>query len=209
MNSKYLADPDWYAFLYVAGEMTGEQREAFERLMLDAPSDDRSPSDDRAREAQLLREAVARSVELTGCVAHCIGEESSDRLVSRRTAWRRGTPLLTIGVAVCLAVMFLVRILGPSPSSVARRPGDSSIGGSSTELAIAWSETPRTWNLTGNQEETTALTDDIIINDADTEPWTTAEGNTDEDLVAPSWMLVALADLSAEMPHEEAPPTEN
>ena len=104
MNSKFLEDPDWHAFLYVADELTDEQRNEFEQLLLDDQS---------------LREAVARSVALTSCLASQTPNEPSPQ----PTNWVRTAFVAAITVAVCLALMFLIRSLEPSRRPVAQQPG--------------------------------------------------------------------------------------
>jgi hypothetical protein len=162
-------DLDWLAFCYAAGELDAEQAAAFES---------------RLAENQDARERLAAIVGMTQQVARvplvmpAQPVRSQTRQVYVRMAW------LATGAAALLAAIWLGRNLADSHNDFA------SPGAGEVALADAWAE---------SLVEPTVLT----ANEASVEPdlpltAATSEGDENEVVDVPDWMLAALGGESSE-----------
>ncbi len=183
MKTKFHDDLDWFAFLYVSNELNDQERQQFEELL----------SDDQA-----AREAVARSVELTTTVAAAYRVSVA---VGSSPHWLRNAGLIALGAAACLFLVFLVGRFGAD--SVATRP--TAEPDSSHELAILWSETREGWT------DDEASGSQLSVVDETNDGWAETENGDDSDdaISTPSWMLVAVSDLSEELTEEDPTIQEN
>jgi hypothetical protein len=186
MKKELHQDLDWYAFLYVANEMTPEQNEAFEALL---------------DEDQTAREAVARSVELSTTLAASYSPLAQP---ASSAGWTRSLAMAALGAAACLLLVFLVDQFRPASPPVAGDAEAGAVSHSSPELAILWSETRAGWDLT---TDSPLAADELSL---ELEPWSEDELEEDAQLAAPPWMTAALSDLTGGALQEgEESPWEN
>jgi hypothetical protein len=165
---------DWQAFRYVANEMSEAESSDFESLLLTD---------------QTAREAVARAIEETAHIRQALAHSDIAIADLQRSSWNRKsrrTAVVAIGSCLTLLVaIFVVRISLPvSDGGLHYVAEDDSAG-----LAFAWVEA-RGELLDLEQEVNTELTDiyEAVLD-------STIVLEEDETLVAPTWMLAALAKL--------------
>lgn len=186
------SDLDWLAFQYIAGELTAAQAEFFE---------------DRLSTDQDAREAVARAVKLTEntvLAEHTVLAElaavalgTTPVVVKFRRQWITTAVWTICGIAAGVAILLTLAGMLRSPANqngggfqgsgtqIAERHGEV------RELAMAWA-TGRT-DLTSEATEE-ASPEEASHNEVLALPGVEAEEV--EGIETPSWMLVAVAELS-------------
>jgi hypothetical protein len=176
----------WQAFRYVAGEMGGDEREAF---------------DARLDQDQEAREAVARAVELAAAVAVAAVQPGSQPqpapiLPLRRRPLRAIAAAVTLATAACLAWL-VVTVRAPLPAPAGPRQ-TAAITPEAT-VVLTWSGLSA--ERESDREDATAL---IAWNDGPPAPAETDDGS---DLGLPLW-LVDAASLGKPGQHAGAPAKE-
>lgn len=113
---KNAVELNWDAFRYIADEMKADERDAFEEQLATD---------------QLAREAVAEVVELSQSVV--LAAESAPAVETSTVRGSRWAPIgwMSMGAALCLAVMLTLRPATPQVPSVAANKA-------SPELAERW-----------------------------------------------------------------------
>lgn len=161
-----MQDSDWQAFLYVSGEMTAAQSEAFEaRLSLD----------------QSAREAVARAVALTACVQR-IGELPSPSGVkaARAIPWAR----YAVAAGILLAIgLFGMDRIGQRKGAVSTSTADNLLA-LPTGVVLAWSDLQGMQDGSEMDVSLAATWGDFALDDLDASP-------SDCDDGLPSWLQLA------------------
>jgi hypothetical protein len=166
------------AFRYVANELDVVEANEFESLLLTD---------------QVAREAVAAAVQETTHIHQALGV--IDRAASQRSNWnRKTTRVAIIAVGSCLTLFLalcLIRSSLPMTDGVAHQTVANDSSGSSAQLAYAWAEARN--GLSELQPVANTLLADSL------EMSVIAEINSESEsaLVAPSWMLAALAKMDS------------
>jgi ferric-dicitrate binding protein FerR (iron transport regulator) len=168
----------WLAFRYVAGEMSLDETESFERRL------------DGDQEA---REAVARAVELTGAVAAVrSGSIPTFTLPRRRRLVRVIVGVAALAAAACLAWLVV------TPHAGERLAVTPKVSPSAT-VTLAWSTLRQ--EREGEKDETTAL---LAAND---DLPALSESDDSADAGLPLWLLDA-ASLAGRPNHAAPPAKE-
>lgn len=172
--NKINGELDWQAFRYVANEMNEAESSDFESLLLTD---------------QTAREAIARAIEETTQIRQAFAHSDIAVADLQRSSWnRKSRRTVVVAIGSCLTLLvaiFVVRISLPiSDGSLQHVAKDDSSG-----LAFAWLEA-RGESFDLEQEANAELTD---IYEAALD--STVVPEDDETLVAPTWMLAALAKL--------------
>ena len=166
----------WLAFRYLADEMDASEANDFEsRLLTD----------------QVAREAVARAVSETTQIRQALATVVTG--TSQRSGWsRRSTHFAIVAMGSCLTLFLavcLVRSSLPPERSVVHQLVASSPSDSPIELAYAWAEA-RHGLAEVQSAGSVALTDSL-----DVVSIAAIDSEFERSLVAPSWMLAALANM--------------
>jgi hypothetical protein len=123
---------DWLAFRYIAGELSPQERDAFEQ---------------RLAEDQTAREAVASAMDVVQCtvaaeieLAHVAPAQSLEASFWSRGFW------VALSTASCLALFVAIHGM-PGPERLFRPDRTSgSASAALSELAIIWSESREDWD---------------------------------------------------------------
>lgn len=159
----------WQAFLYVSGDMTEAQSELFEERLLEDES---------------LCEAVSHAVRLTAAVAegdvdHSVLRPAPVLSVQAGPAERRRNPAATVkghsGIAALAALAMCLCVMWAISGFQDREPGGA--------VALETSETDAEWIVSVWAEESAM---------AATGP-DELEGDLDEDLDVPDWLVTAVS----------------
>lgn len=187
---------NWLAFRYVANELSGDERDAFELRLV---------------EEQAAREAVAAAVELSQAVL--LVEESAVRPAPAPRSWRLAAAWMSLGACVCLAVVFAGRFFDRDVESdrMAMFAAESP-----EELASLWSQTRQagadrvadgqfsygqlSYGQLSGEADSQVLSDVEPIAETVADMDNLATAGDDEEGVAtsdlprgtPSWMIVAV-----------------
>jgi anti-sigma factor RsiW len=168
----------WSAFCYVANEMDATEASEFESLLMTD---------------QAAREAVADAVEESARIRQALAGAVVVTAASQRTKWNRKTTrvaVVTVGSCLTLLfVLFLVRSSVPIARDFAHQGIESDSSVSPAQLAYAWAEARN--GLTELQpavDADLADTVDSVFNGP-------IDSESEQSLVAPSWMLAALAKM--------------
>ncbi|MBI2480072.1 MAG: hypothetical protein HYV60_16015 [Planctomycetia bacterium] len=170
----------WLAFRYVANELDATETREFEsRLITD----------------QVAREAVATAVEETIRIRRALAGAVVVTAASQRSKWsRRSTRVAVVAIGSCLTLLLavcLVRPTVPVTGVVARPSVANERSDSPAQLAYAWAEAR--YQLAEFQPATNVVLTDamdpvaIVLRDLESE----------QSLVAPSWMIAALAKMGS------------
>jgi hypothetical protein len=175
----------WLAFRYVANEMDTTEANDFESLLLND---------------QAAREAVAVAVSETTQIRQALATVVTG--TSQRSGWsRRSTRFAVVAMGSCLTLFLavcLVRSSLPPERSivhqlVASPPSDS------VELAYAWAEARH------GLAEVQSAGNVVLTDSLDTVSIAAIDSEFEHSLVAPSWMLAALAKIDSGVESEFEP----
>jgi hypothetical protein len=182
----------WQAFLYVADEMSDDERMAFEEQLF---------------ESQEAREAVSQAVELSQAVqaatpvAAPVVHAGAERVWTRRLAW------MAVGAAACLALVAITTQFRFTPKARDSQFADRSapaeprqervVRKSSRALAMAWSEQLGVDLGISNDDAWPRGEADFAASASREAALVEHEDEPLEIVAAPSWMLAAVchADL--------------
>ncbi len=180
----------WQAFQYICGDLSPDESVAFEQILTTDQS---------------AREAVAVAVELTQAVSAAKrpdialpirrSTETSDKNSRRWIAagW------MTVGAAVCLAVLFAINGLNSkAPSEQIAKPNLRSITGEQARtLALRWSEFQSSEFQTAADQDGLTFLGDVGQGLATADSTTNELGDHSIDLgdedAAPAWLLSAVS----------------
>ncbi|MDA1050820.1 MAG: hypothetical protein O3C40_10120 [Planctomycetota bacterium] len=172
---------NWLAFRYVANELDAVEASAFESLLTTD---------------QAAREAVASAVEETIQIRQALANPAVVTAASQRSNWsREATRVAVVSVGCCLTLILalcLVRSSMPVTGTVANQTIESNSSVPPAQLAYAWAEA-----RDGLAELQPAInvefadTFDSVLNGA-------IDAESEQSLVAPSWMLAALSKMDGE-----------
>lgn len=168
----------WSAFRYVANELDAVKAREFESLLMTD---------------QAAREAVANAVEETTRIRQVLAGAVVVTGASQRSNWsHQTTRVAVVAVGSCLTLLlalFLVRSSLPISGEVVQQASESDLLVSPAQLAYAWAET-RTglFELQPTLDVELADSVDSVLNGS-------MDSESDQSLVAPSWMLAALAKM--------------
>lgn len=168
----------WSAFRYVANELDAAEASEFESLLLTE---------------QAAREAVADAVEETTRIRRALAGAVVVTGASQRSNWsHQKTRVAVVTIGSCLTLLlalFFVRSSTPISGDVVHQAIESDSSVSPAQLAYAWAEARN-----GSTElqpaiggEFTETFDSVLSGPLDSE--------SEQSLVAPSWMLAALAKM--------------
>ncbi|MCA9144434.1 MAG: hypothetical protein H6823_10895 [Planctomycetaceae bacterium] len=166
---------NWLAFRYVANELDAIEASEFElRLMTD----------------QTAREAIAVAVGETTRIRVALGDAAVVAAASQRTSWgQKSTRFAIVAMGSCLTLLLAVALLRPSvsPTGIASQSSVNEPIDSRAELAFAWAEVR--YQLAEFQPAANAVMADAM------DPIAIAlrDSESEQSLVAPNWMLAALA----------------
>lgn len=165
---------NWLAFRFIANELNVTEASEFESLLV---------------EDQAAREAVAQAVAETNLLGRALAEQRVATPSSRQTSWRvPTTQVVAIAAGSCLLLlgMFLaVRSLDPIPFDVVVHDVEINPPNAPAELAFAWVESRASGWQSVTSDSDSELLDSLLTAAVDVEE--------EDPLVAPSWMLAALA----------------
>ncbi len=170
----------WSAFRYVANEMDATEASEFESLLM---------ADHAAREE------VANAVDQAARIRQALAGDVVVTAASHRSTWSRKTAqtaVVTVGSCLALLfVLFLFRSSTPIESDFSHQEieGDSPV--SPAQLAYAWAEARNgLTELQPTVDADLADTVDSVFNGP-------VDSESEQSLVAPSWMLAALAKMDS------------
>jgi hypothetical protein len=166
---------NWLAFRYVANELDPTESSEFElRLMTD----------------QTAREAIAAAVGATTRMRLALGDAVVVTAASQRTRWgRKSTRVAIVAMGSCLTLLLAVALLRPSvsPTGIVSQSAVNEPTDSRAELAFAWAEVR--YQLAEFQPAANAVMADAM----DPVAIALRDSESEQSLVAPNWMLAALA----------------
>jgi ferric-dicitrate binding protein FerR (iron transport regulator) len=165
---------DWLAFQYVAGELTADEEEQFER---------------RLAEDQTAREAVERAVELKEAIQLASASWVPARRTQRRLAVRRSLAWAGALAASLLLAIGLLRTISTTPH-VVNPPPDRNLPEEDSRASEA---VARTWVELRRSPAPEALAADTPPPEPLVASEFGVEDVTETDVSVPQWMLTAFA----------------
>ena len=181
-----LLDVEWTSFCYVLGELTAAEASQFEQLL----AADQAAREAVARASQLCQ-ALNQAAAPTAFVSLPAGHVEPNRL--RRSPRIRTLGWLTVGSGIALALLVMF--------AASRSGGPETNSRSARELAVAhsWVTAREQYSdsspLGVSESESVELGwDDLAV----AELSLIDETRSDAGLVAPSWMVAAVASLDGE-----------
>ncbi len=164
---------DWQAFQYVAGELSPDDCEAFER---------------RLEHDQSAREAVAGAVEVAQCTVAAERELTARTPAAAQTssAWVRQLSVI-LSTATCLALFVAIHGM-PRPERLFRSHQQGELAPARlSELAVIWSESREDWDesIWDSESEAGESFDPLSVLDA-------MEAGMDEAVDADDWIQQAV-----------------
>lgn len=176
----------WQAFRYVANELDAAETSEFELLLATD---------------QAAREAVANAVGETARIRQALDREAVATATSQRSSWNRKTArVTTVAIGSCLALFLalcLVRSSVPVPGRVADLAIANELTLSRAQLAYAWAE------ARNGSIELQAKVDAELSNTLDSVLTGPIDSESEQSLVAPSWMLAALVKMDGGIDTED------
>jgi hypothetical protein len=167
---------DWLAFRYIANELDESERVEFEEQLA---------TDQHARET------VARMVQMSASISTCCSDKPRAASTSSQAAWSRSAVRWsTVGVGlslVLLVALFAYRGSLPLPDSIGQDLVVTPLA--TSDLAYAWAETRAPADLIDLESEAFGESLETLWRSDDDEEV------TEDALVAPSWMLAAVAGI--------------
>jgi len=168
----------WLAFRYVADELDATEASEFESLLATD---------------QAAREAVARAVEVTTQIRQALANAVVVTAASKQSNWSRNTTrAAVVAVGSCLTLFLalcLVRSSLPITGGVAHQSIESDSSVSPAQLAYAWAKARN--GLT----ELQPVANPVLTDSLDAVLFAAVDSESEQSLVAPSWMLAALAKM--------------
>lgn len=163
-------DLAWLAFRYVAGELTADEADGFER---------------RLGQDQEAREAVAATVHLAGIVV-AVRSATPAVFPMRRRSRLKVAFALAASAAACLAVVFLGRGPGESAPQTAEAKVEAGAAGA---VALAWS------GLRQESDREKDGTDELLagVDESDLAPPADSDSEVVADNGPPAWLIDAAA----------------
>jgi len=176
----------WLAFRYIANELDATEANDFESLLL---------TDQAAREAVAV--AVSETTQIRQALTAVV------RGASQRSHWsRKSSRLAIVAMGSCLALLLavcLVRSSLPPVNGVVHQSVTSSLSDSPVELAYAWAEARH-----GGPEFQSAG-NFVLTESLDVLSMAAIDSDFERSLVAPSWMLAAVAKIDSGVDSEFEP----
>ena len=170
---------NWLAFRYVANELDATEVNEFESLLLTD---------------QAAREAVARAVSETIQIRQALAVVAT--ATSERSNWgRKSTRVAFLAIGSCLALLLAVCLIRPSlppaGSEIVYQSAISSPSDSPLQLAYVWAEARH------DLAEFPPAANAVLADSLDAVVIAAIDSDLEQSLVAPSWMLAALANADS------------